>query len=157
MIRDLNTQFDGTVDATGAITASAVTATRISTNVVDLRQAATPLLVDEGISGPELWLIVQVIQAFNNLTSLAITLESDSAVGLATTPVVHYSSGAILLAALVAGFTAVRVQLPSADYQRYVGLRYTVVGTAPTTGTVQAFLTPDIARNKIYPGNFIVG
>ena len=156
MILDLQTMFSGTVAVDGTKTAQAIVATAISTNVLDLRNAATPALVDEGFSGPEIWLEVTVIQAFNTLTTLTITLESDSAVGLATLPVVHFSSGAIALAALTANTNVVRVQVPSADYKRYVGLRYTVGGANPTLGSLVAHLALDVQRNKTYPGSFTV-
>lgn len=156
MMQDLNTIFSGSVAADGTRTAQAITATAVSTNVLDARQpGGAPAIKDEGISGPETWLVVQVIQAFNNLTSLTITLESDSAPGLATAPVVHFSK-TIALAALTAGTTAVRVLLPSDDYKRYIGVRYTVTGTAPTTGSVMAFITLDAQRNVGYPSGFTV-
>jgi hypothetical protein len=60
MILDLQTMFSGSVASDGTKTGQAVTASAISTNVVDLRQAATPATADEGISGAEMWLIVQV-------------------------------------------------------------------------------------------------
>lgn len=138
--------------------AQAVTVTAISANVLDLRNAATPALVDEGMSGPELWLIAQVMTSFTaaGAATLTITLESDSAVGLATAPVVHYTSPAIPVASLVAGFTAVRVQLPSGDYKRYMGARFTVATGPMTAGVINVFLTPDAQRNVIYPTGFAV-
>lgn len=140
--------------------AQAVASTQISTNVVDLRNAATPATVDEGLTiGQDFWLVVQVITAFTTGTSatLTLTLESDSAVGLATSPVVHATLGTTIAAAtLVAGYQIARIQLPSADYKRYLGLRYTVnVGTF-TAGSVTAFLTPDIYRVPQYPIGFTV-
>lgn len=153
MILDLQSTFSGATAADGTKTAQAITATALSTNVLDLRQAAAPALVDEGIFGEQLWLVVQVIAAFNTLTSLTITLESDSASSMASSPVVHFSQS-VLLAALAVGATVVRVQLPSADYKRYMAVRYTVVGSNPTLGSVLAFLTPDIQRNVIYPSGF---
>lgn len=155
MILDLQEMFSGTVAADGTATAQAITATAISTNVLDLRNAATPALVDEGIVGPDMWLVVQVIQAFTLLTSLTITLESDSATTLASAPVVHFSQ-TVALAGLTAGATVVRVQLPSADYKRYLGLRYTVTGTNPGAGSILAFLTMDVQRNVNYPSGFTI-
>jgi hypothetical protein len=156
MLQDLNTIFSGAVAADGTRTAQAVTATAISTNVLDARQpAGAPTLKDEGVFGQDLWLVVQVIQAFNNLTSLTVTLESDSASTLASAPVVHFSK-TIALAALTAGSTAVRVQIPSDLYKRYIGVRYTVTGTAPTTGSVMSFLTLDAQNNILYPSGFTV-
>jgi hypothetical protein len=156
MILDLQTTFSGTVAADGTKTAQAVTATAISTNVLDLRNASTPTLVDEGLFGKDLWLVVQTIQVFATLTSLTITLESAADAGLTSGPVVHFSTGAILLAALTANTVLARVQLPSADYKRYVGLRYTVGGSSATTGSILAYLTPDVDRNKVYPSGFTI-
>ena len=157
MIFDTQSIFSGTIAADGTRAGQAITATAISTNVIDLRQAnGAPALVDNGITGYPLFLSVTIGQAFNNLTSLTITLESDSAAGLATSPVVHFSSGAIALAALTASTVVLRVPLPSASYKRFLGLRYTVAGTAPTTGTVTAALTFDHGNNPIYPGSFTI-
>lgn len=155
MLQDLNTIFSGAVAADGTRTAQAITATAISTNVLDARQPnGAPTLKDEGIFGQDLWLNVVVVQAFNNLTSLTVTFESDSASTLASAPVVHFSK-TIALAGLTAG-AAIRVQVPSDDYKRYLGLRYTVTGTAPTQGSVMAFLSLDPQRNVIYPSGFTV-
>lgn len=154
MILDTQEIFSGTIAADGTRTAQAITATANSTNVIDLRNGTAPSLVDEGISGPELWLVVQVGQAFNTLTSLTIALVSSAATAL-TTPTTHFSQS-VALAALTAGSTAVRVQVPSGDYLRYLGLIYTVVGSNPTLGTVNAFLTLDPQRNVIYPSSYTV-
>lgn len=153
MILDTQLLFSGTIAADGTRSAQAITATANSTNVIDLRNATTPTLVDEGIDGETMWLVVQVGQIFNTLTSLTIALVSDSATSLASSPVTHYSAS-ILLATLAAGATVVRIPLPSADYKRYLGLIYTVVGSNPSTGTLNAFLTMDVNRNVIYPSSF---
>lgn len=157
MLQDVNTIFSGAIAADGTRTAQAITATAISTNVLDARQpAGAPTLKDEGVfGGKDLWLVVQVIQAFNTLTSLTITLESDSASSMASAPVVHFSK-TIALAALTAGSTAVRVQVPSDQYKRYLGVRYTVTGSNPTLGSVMAFITLDAQNNNIYPSSFTV-
>lgn len=156
MLIDTQALFSGTIAADGTRAGQAITATAISTNVIDLRAPnGTPAVVDDGlnaVSGP--YLVVIVNQAFNNLTSLAISLESSAAAGL-TSATVHYSK-TVLLAGLTAGATVVRVPLPPDDYLRYLGVRYTVSGTAPTTGTVYAFLTMDLNRNIAYPGAFTV-
>jgi hypothetical protein len=159
MILDLQTMFSGTVAADGTKTGQALTATAISTNVLDLRNAATPAAADEGIVGfMEMWLIVQVQTSANGADAaktLTITLESSSTADLATSPVVHYATAAITGATLVAGFTAVRTQLPSADYKRFVGLRYTV-SAGFTAFNILAYLTPDPQRNVIYPIGFTI-
>lgn len=158
MILDLQTMFSGTVAADGTKTGQALTATAISTNVLDLRNAATPATVDEGISGPETWLIVQVQTSAaggDAAKTLTITLESATDVGLTAGLAVHYSSPAITGATLVAGYTAVRVQLPSGDYKRYVGLRYTV-SAGFTAFNILAYMTPDVQRNVVYPAGFTI-
>lgn len=154
MIMDSQELFSGAIAADGTRTAQAITATANSTNVLDLRNAASPLLVDEGLSGPEVWLNVQVLQAFNTLTSLTIAFVSSAATTL-TTPTTHYST-TIALAGLTANTSVVRVLLPSGDYLRYAGMIYTVNGAAPTTGSVYAFITQDIQRNVIYPSGYTV-
>lgn len=158
MILDLQTMFSGAVAADGTKTGQAITATAISTNVLDLRQAATPALADEGMSGPESWVIVQVQTAAaggDAAKTLTTTIESDSTANLATAPVVHFATGAVLGSALIAGATIVRVQLPSDNYKRFLGLRYTV-SVAFTSFNVLAYMTPDIQRNFIYPIGFSV-
>jgi len=157
MILDLQTMFSGAVALDGTKTGQAITATAISTNVLDLRQAATPATADEGIVGmQEQWLIVQVQTAANGADAaktLTITLESSSTADLATAPVVHFATAAITGATLVAGYVAVRTMLPSADYKRYLGLRYTV-SAGFTAFNILAFFTPDPQRNVIYPSGF---
>lgn len=149
MILDLQSKFSD---------AQAVTVTAISTNVLDLRNAAAPALVDEGMSGPETWLVIHVPTAFTaaGAATMTITVESDSTANLATAPVVHFTSPAIPVASLVAGYNAVKVQLPSADYKRYLGIRYTIATGPMTAGAINAFLTPDLQRNVIYPVGFAV-
>ena len=156
MILDMQTTFAGTVALDGTKTAQGpITASQISANVMDLRNSSLPALVDEGIHGEETWIEVKVIQAFNNLTTLTITLESDVASTLASAPVVH-ATFALALAALTANTTVVRFLLPSADYKRFLGLRFAVTGTAPTTGTLLANLVLDSQRNKTYPAGFTI-
>ena len=162
MIIDLQTTFSGTTAADGTKTGQAITATAISANVLDLRATGTvgPTLVDEAIQLYDLWMVVQADQSADfaaaGAATLTITIESDTVVGLSSTPAVHYSTAAIAKASLVKGFVAVRTKLPSGDYQRFVGLRYTV-GTGPfTAGAALAFLTPTPQRNTVYPVGFAV-
>lgn len=152
MILDSQSRFSGVINADGTVTPQAITGTAVSQNVIDLRSAGSglPALVDEGIDGTDCYLVVQTNQAFNTLTSLTITLESDVATSLASAPVVHFSK-TIALAGLTANTQLVRVLLPSDDYKRYLGVRYTVTGTNPSQGTVQAFIALTPQRNVNYP------
>jgi len=161
MFLDLQSMFSGTVAADGTKTGQAITATAISTNVIDRAggmAAGFPTLEDEGMNPDESWLIVQAQTAAaggDAAKTLTITLESAADVGLSSGPVVHYASAAILGSAITAGATLVRVPLPSADYKRFIGLRYTV-SAGFTAFNILAYLTPDPQRNVIYPVGFAV-
>lgn len=157
MILDAQTLFSGVINADGTRTPQAITATAVSTNTLDRagNTVSFPTLEDEGLSGPELYFVCTVVAAFNNLTSLQVELISDSNANLTTAPVSHFSK-TILLAGLTAATQVVRVQVPSDDYKRFVGARYTVVGTAPTAGSVFAFFATDVQRNVIYPTGFSI-
>jgi hypothetical protein len=122
----------------------AITATAISTNVIDLGApgtpygAAAPLNQDIG-KGGMVPVLVQVTEAFDALTSLTITVEVSDAAGL-TSPVV-LATETILLADLVAGKQMFNQVLPNGADKRYLGVRYTVTGTAPTVGKITAGIT----------------
>ena len=159
MIIDLQTTFSGATAVDGTKTGQAVTATAISTNVLDLRNAATPATADEGLTiGQDFWLVIQTLVAATAAGAATVTfsLESDSTADLATAPVVHWTSTAIGKATLVASYNVVRLQLPSTDYKRYLGVRYTVATGPLTAGSFLAFLTPDINRVPQYPVGFAV-
>jgi hypothetical protein len=146
MMQDVNSIFSGAVGADGQRSAQAITATALSTNVVDLRNASAPALSDTGQGS--------ILQAFNSLTSLDVTLESDSTSNLATSPTVHVKLTAPL-ATLTAGAVAACSPLPAgANYERYLGVRYTVVGSNPTTGSVFAYLTDTPPAWQVYPSSF---
>jgi hypothetical protein len=49
----------------------------------------------------------------------------------------------------------VRTPLPSADYKKFIGIRYTV-SAGFTSFAVTAYITPDIQRNVIYPTGFTI-
>jgi hypothetical protein len=104
------------------------------------------------------WLVVQAITAAaggDAAKTLTITFESATDTGLSSGNVAHFTSAAILGSAITAGATLVRVPLPSADYKRYVGVRYTV-SAGFTSFQIAAFLTSDVQRNVIYPTGFAV-
>lgn len=157
MILDSQLVLSGTTSAAGVTTGQALTATAISENVVDLRIAATPLIVDEGINEGA-WLVVLVQTSAvggDAAKTLTITLESDSTANLATSPTVHASTAAITGATLVAGYEAWRIPLPSGNYERYLGLRYTV-SAGFSAFAIRAFIVTDAQRNLTYAGGFTV-
>ncbi len=117
----------------------AVTATAISTNVIDLGAPGTPSLASVAINqdigkGVPVPFLAQVEQAFNNLTSLTVAIEKGSTASLGTV----VASEVIPLASLIVGAQVSIQCLPTDLDERYIGLRYTVTGTAPTTGIITA-------------------
>lgn len=129
----------------------AVTATAPSTNYMDLQASATPPgapnALGNGIGGSnDMNLLVQVTEDFATLTSLTITVETDSdpSFGLAATIA---GTHAIPAASLVAGYQVPLTVLPDAAYERYVRLKYTVGGSNATAGTITASIVPSIQTN----------
>lgn len=158
MILDMQSMFSGTVSAAGVKTGQAITNTAISENVMDLRGSASPTLVDEGLTGTPVWLVISCTVAAagaDAAKTLIVTLLSDSTANLATSPTTHYTSAAFTGAQLTAGAELVRVKLPSGDYERYLGLNYTV-SAAFTAFNLVAELTLGIQRNINYPSAITV-
>lgn len=123
----------------------AVTATAISTNVIDTGVRDTPyggkaaLKGDIG-RGTKIPLLVQVTEDFATLTSLTITVETSANADLSSSDVL-YSSGAVGVAALIKGYQLPLDIVPNKATKRYLGIRYTVGGTNATAGKVTAGIT----------------
>jgi hypothetical protein len=118
----------------------AITATAVSTNVIDLGVPGTPfggnqLNQDIGKGNP-IPILVQVTEAFNTLTSLTITLEVSAAAGMTSPRVL--ATETILLADLKAGKQMFNQVIPNGAGLRYLGVRYTVGGSNPTQGKILA-------------------
>jgi hypothetical protein len=121
----------------------AVTATTVSTNVVDLGKTGTiygasaPIVRELGF-GTDADLSISVTQSFNNLTSLTISVEVDDNPAFSSANTV-WTSMAYPLSDLATGK---RYLLPDritpGVNERYMRLRYTVAGTAPTLGKITA-------------------
>lgn len=120
----------------------AITATAVSTNVKDLQKGSTDNTTLDIGSGCDTYLVLRCGTAFDNLTSLQIDLDSDSTADLATSPTTHITE-TFALAALTANTILAVYKLPPGDYERYLGINYTVTGTTPTAGTIDAYLTPN--------------
>ena len=121
--------------------AQAITATAASTNIIDtlatgtVYGAAAALSKDIG-KGNRIPINIQVVEAFNNLTSLTIDLQVDSVEGFGSPKTVV--SQTIALADLIAGKVSTLHFVPAGADERYVRVNYTVTGVAPTTGKVSA-------------------
>lgn len=116
----------------------AITATADSTNVIDLGVAGTPydsnqLNQDVG-KGNKVPILIQVTEDFNNLTSLTISIAKGATTALGT----NIISKVVNLADLVEGYQFPIEVLPNECDERYLGIEYTVTGTAPTTGKITA-------------------
>lgn len=126
----------------------AITATARSTNIVDIGAAGTPVGAtnpvrrDIGIA-TEIPISIRITEGFNNLTSLQVQLEvdDDPAFGsprvVATGPAITLASGGLAVGSRVIW----PAELPEGVNERFIGLRYTVVGTAPTLGKVFAAIS----------------
>jgi hypothetical protein len=136
----------------------AVTTTAISTNVIDLTNGQSGLTTIDIGSGEDVFLVIQVDTAATAAGAATVTfsLESDSTADLATSATVHWTSAAIGKATLVAGYEVARIKLPAGDYERYLGLRYTVATGPLTAGAFSAFLTTGVHAQKNYGSAFTV-
>jgi hypothetical protein len=126
--------------------AQAITATAASTNIIDLgatgtiygAAAAQTRDVGKGKSVP---MRASVTESFNNLTSLTISIETDDNAGFASAKTV-WTSVAYTLAQLQVGAQLLLPDdLPVGTDERYLRLKYTVAGTAPTLGKITAGVT----------------
>lgn len=122
--------------------AQAITATTVSTNVIDLGAngrvvgGSANLIRDIGL-GQSIPLRVQVVEGFNLLTSLTVTIQVDDNEAFSSPTTVDAQT--ISLAGLTVGavFNGLYFVPPKTN-ERYVRLNYTVTGTAPTLGKVTA-------------------
>ena len=142
------------LDATTLFSAAqAVTATAASANIIDLGQPGTVFGAVAAIArdvgkGATVPIAIRVVENFNNLTSITVTVETDDNSGFSS-PTTVFSSPAYALADLQAG---ARHLLPDAlpvvgTAERYVRLKYTLAGTTPTTGKVTAAIAAGLQTN----------
>ena len=124
--------------------AQAITATAASTNVISNNPIATGVVRDIG-KGCKIPLLVQVVETFNNLTSLKIDIELDTTETF--TPDKTVTLGTFLLAELVAGFMIPWDNIPKGINMNFMRLKYTVTGTAPTTGKITAGIVAAVPSN----------
>ena len=131
--------------------AQAITATAVSTNIIDFGSAR-----DIGI-GQELYVVVVVDVVFTDVGSdstVAVTLETDDNEGFASATVVQTIGTFAALTA--AGSRLVARLQPDAGWEQYVRANYTVANGNLTTGSLTAFLTVDIQVWTAYPIGYTV-
>lgn len=147
----------------------ALTATAISENVVDLgplgsntpAAGASANSVRDIGAGEDLHLSILVsttLDSSGEAATLTATLESDSAVGLDSAPVVHWTSGSIAEASLAAGYWVAKgIPIPPGAYKRYLGLRFTVGTENFTSGAVKAWVHKGRFDDRTYQSGFSTG
>lgn len=107
----------------------AITADAVSTNFVDVGKHAG--------KGEPIDILVRVTTAFDNLTSLHVSVqECDTTAGTYTDVL---STPEVVLADLAIGYEFVIRYLPKVT-DRYIKLHYDVTGTAPSAGKIFAAL-----------------
>lgn len=121
--------------------AQAVTATAFSTDSYDQQGARN------AGAGEPVAFRVRTVQAFNNLTSLDVQIVTSVNSDLSSPTVLQTIN--VLLAGLTATTYIWQGYLPVVRASQYLGFRYVVNGTAPSTGTIDATL----ARMEI-PASF---
>lgn len=122
--------------------AQAITATAASTNVIDLGATGkvvggTANLVRDIGLGQRIPLRIQVVEAFNTLTSLAVTIQVDDNEAFSSPTTVDSQTIALAGLTLGAVFNGLYFVPPKTN-ERYVRLNYTVAGTNPTLGKITA-------------------
>lgn len=143
MILDERLEF---CDATALTTAAAGTA--LEGDVIDLG--------NDGADGnsEDIYLVIQISTAVVGPDTVDFKLVSDAQAAIATngSATQHYSSGAIAVSSLVAGYQVCAVQLPRGTYERYLGIIRTTVGAgALSAGAINAFLTREPPVQKAFP------
>lgn len=124
--------------------AQAITATAQSTDQID----TGPIMRQRDIGrGAEIPLRIQVVQAFNNLTSLTIAYQVADDTGFSTNLTTVWST-VVPLASLTAGAVIVPDEVLRGSNRRYHRLFYTVTGTAPTTGQITAGIVMGTQSNE---------
>lgn len=112
--------------------AQAITADAVSTNVVDHGDAK-----DKG-PGREMELLIQVVEDFATLTSLTVSLQTDTVEGFGS-PTTLQTSAAIAAASLKAGYTF-KLRIPYEGLERFTRINYDVTGSNATAGKITAGL-----------------
>ncbi len=140
---DVNNMF--THDGAGGLV-QALTGDAFSTNIIDLDVANRNIAA--GKKG--VYLVIISTIAFNTLTSLEIILETDTestfSTALKQVETKHYA-----LADLTAGQILWNQRLNVALYQRWLRLKFNVVGSNPSTGSLQGGFTdgPESAEAQL--------
>lgn len=95
-------------------------------------------------AGADIPILIQVTEDFNNLTSLAVNIQTASDSNF--TDGVDVAGVTIPKTSLVQGHKASIITLPM-QMKQYIRLHYVVTGTSPTTGKITAGITGGVQTN----------
>jgi len=116
----------------------AITATAASTDHINLSAARNIGL------GTPIPIVIQVTEAFNNLTSLKVAVEQDDNTSFSSAT--ELVSETVLLAALVVG-KKITIHVMPRNTEQFIRLYYTVTGTNPSTGKIHAKIATEDQTN----------
>jgi hypothetical protein len=140
MILDERTEF---CDANALNTGGA--ASYLVGDVIDLGATSQ----DIG-NGEEVWLVIQIDTTATSGGSATgqfhLASDAQAAIAVDGTATYHFSTPAIAVATLVAGYLVAMVRLPIGTYERYLGILQTTAVAAFTAGKINAFLTKDPSK-----------
>lgn len=157
MIQDKENIFSGALASDGSRTGQVISGTTFSTNVLDLRNSSTLASgaeSEDGISGKTAYVTFHVVQGFNNLTSLTVSLQTDEVSSMAGTTIL--GSKTFQLSELTTNRTIWSLPMPLGLVRRYLAAVYIVNGTSPTQGSIFAYVSLSRQRNVVYGGGFAV-
>lgn len=132
--------------------AQAITATAVSANVIDLKLAGISLG-----TGEDLYLHLNVDTAFTDVGSdstVTVTVITDDNAAMSSAATIQ--TVGTFAALSPAGRVLIAKLQPSAAYERYIALNYTVAGGNLTTGAVTAALVKDVSDYKAYADNIVI-
>jgi hypothetical protein len=116
----------------------AITADAISTNIVDLGVARNIA------AGHPVRVLVQVTEAFDNLTNLRVKVQQDTVEAFSSPE--DLTEAVLVLADLTVGAKFWMSFVPRND-QRYIGVYYDVTGSSPSAGKITAAIILDEQDN----------
>lgn len=103
----------------------------------------------------DLYLVIQVDTTATSGGSATgqfhLCSDAQAAIAVDGSATYHFSTSAIAVATLVAGYQVCKVQIPKGTYERYIGIVQTTGTAAFTAGKVNAFLTPNPPSWKSFP------
>lgn len=126
-------------------------------DVIDLNPASIAPNTTVDIGGSELFLVIQVdtapVSAGGGTAAFSLASDAQAAIAVDGSQSEHFRTRAFSVAQMTAGAILACVKLPSANYERYLGVVQTTAVAAFTAGKINAFLTADPAKWKALADN----